>query len=233
MKMLARILAVSFAIASTVWAANPIVSVGPSGPPNAQEPSRDACWSEPPDFEGQIGSSEIISEFDFESEIANDFQLEVDATITHARWWGGYFNNNGCGDVLVATTWNLEFFDTDGCVPGNLLSEYVIPDYAGETLVYCQSGFYPIFTYEGAVSVPATANTRYWFVAQAGNHDYPPQVGRLSTAATTGCATVIRSVSFSWSDWYCCIFFDSSQEFECGVVPTKNTSWGAVKAIYR
>ena len=179
------------------WGANPVVSVGPSGPPHALAPSRDACWSEPADLEGLIDSSEIIGQYDLETEIANDFSLTTSEVITLARWWGGYWNNNGCADSRVAPTWNLEFFDDDGCVPGNLLAEYMIPDYAGETFVYCQGGFYPIFVYEGVVSFPVTANTRYWFVAQAGDHVFPPQVGRVATDRITGCDSTFRSVYFS------------------------------------
>ncbi len=235
MKMLARILAMSFVAAGTVWAMTPTMSVGPSGPPNVLDSNRDACWSEPPDLEGLIASSEILGQFGLETEVANDFHLESDETIVLARWWGGYYNNNGCGDALVATTWNLEFFDDGGCVPNNLLAEYVIPDYAGETFVYCQGGFYPIFVYEGAVSFPVAASVRYWFVAQAGDHTYPPQLGRLAAGGLTGCDSMFRSVYFSFPDWVIgeLVVFDASQEFECGVVPTKDTTWGAVKGIYR
>jgi hypothetical protein len=236
MKLLARILAMSFVAASSAWAMTPIMSVGPSGPPNVASSSRDACWSEPPDYNGLVASSEIIGEFGLETEVANDFRLGTDEIITLARWWGSYYNNNGCGDALAAATWNLEFFDTNACVPGNLLSEYVIPDYAGEAFVYCEAGTYPIFVYEGAISFPVAANTLYWFVAQAGDHPFPPQVGRLSAAIVTGCSSVFRSVYFSYPDWVVSdlpVIYDASQEFECGVVSTKNTSWGAVKAIYR
>ncbi len=187
MRMLVRILAMSFVAASSAWAMTPIMFVGPSGPPNIAGSSRDACWSEPPDLEGLIASSEIIGQYGLETEVANDFILESAETITLARWWCGYWNNNGCNDALVAPTWNLEFFDDDGCVPNNLLAEYVIPDYAGETFVYCQGGFYPIFAYEGAVSFPATASVRYWFVAQAGDHPFPPQIGRLAAGILTEC----------------------------------------------
>jgi hypothetical protein len=238
MKLLARILAMSFVAASGAWAMTPIMSVGPSGPHNTIDSNRDACWSEPPDLDGLIATSEIIGQFGLESEVANDFHLANDEIITLARWWGGYYNNNGCDDRSIPSTWNLEFFDDDGCVPNNLLAEYVIPDYAGETYVYCQGGFYPIFVYEGAVSFPVAAAVRYWFVAQAGDHPFPPQVGRVAAGSVTDCDSMFRCAFFSYPDWshgdgLPPIWYDASQEFECGVVPTKNTSWGAVKAIYR
>ncbi len=163
-------LALGIAFAAPVLAANPILSAGGGGQPNIVESGRNVCWSEPADLEGVIGSSEVIGQFDLETELANDFILTTDTVITLARWWGGYYDNNGCQDAHISPTWNLRFFDDGGCVPVNMLAEYVIPDYAGETLVYCQGGYYPIFQYEGAVSFPATANVRYWFVAQAGDH---------------------------------------------------------------
>jgi hypothetical protein len=218
-------------------AANATPTAGGGGQPNIVESGRNVCWSEPTDLEGLIGSSEVIGQFDLETEIANDFVLSSDATITLARWWGGYFNNNGCGDIHVAPTWNLEFFDDGGCTPVNVLVEYVIPDYAGETLVYCQGGFYPIFRYEGSVSFPATADTRYWFVAQAGDHPFPPQVGRVEAGFITGCPSGFRSIYFSHPDWTFIddIFMehDFSQEFECGETPTRHATWGDIKALYR
>jgi hypothetical protein len=229
-------LALGIAFAAPAFAANPTITAGGGGSPNIVESGRNVCWSEPADFEGLIASSEVIGQFGLETEIANDFILTTDTVITLARWWGGYYNNNSCQDSHVAPTWNLRFFDDGGCVPVNMLAEYVIPDYAGETLVYCQGGFYPIFRYEGAVSFPATANMRYWFVAQAGDHVFPPQVGRVAASSLTDCDSMFRSIYFSYPDWYYENWgwvYDASQEFECGETPTKGATWGAVKALYR
>ena len=78
------------------FAGNPTPYAGGGGPPVIVESGRDVCWSEPADLNGLIASSEVIGEFGLESEIANDFLLTTDATITLARWWGGYYNGNGC-----------------------------------------------------------------------------------------------------------------------------------------
>ncbi len=96
-------------------------------------------------------------------------------------------------------------------------------------------GYYPIFVYEGGVSFPVAASVRYWFVAQAGDHTYPPQLGRLAAGAIPDCLSMFRSICSSYPDWIFDGFveFDASQEFECGVVPTRSTSRVAVKGIYR
>ena len=236
-RFLTAMAAFSFGLTSPVFAANPTMTAGGGGPPNIPASGRNVCWSEPPDLNGLLDSSEVIGHFDLETEIANDFTLSPGATITLARWWGDYYSNNGCGDAHVATTWNLRFYDDTGCVPGDLLAEFVIPDYAGETFVACQQGSYPIFQYEGAISFSATAGSRYWFSAQAGDHPFPPQIGRLEAGHITGCDSGFRSIYFSYPDW---VFIDDvfethdfSQELECGATPTERGTWGAVRLLFR
>ncbi len=235
---LVAMIAAGVALAAPVLAANPTLTAGGGGTPNLVESGRNVCWSEPADLNGFIAGSEVIRTLGLESEVANDFTLTPDATIILARWWGGYMNTNDCDDTHVAQTWNLRFYEDTGCVPGNVLAEYVVPDYAGETFIACQGGWYPIFMYEGAVSFPVAANTRYWFSAQAGDHTFPPQVGRLEAGTIIDCPSGFRSAYFSFPDW---VFHDDviweehdfSQEFECGETPTKDATWGAVKALYR
>ncbi len=47
---------------------------------------------------------------------------------------------------------------------------------------------------------------------------------------------MFRSIYFSYPDWYYDNWYgayDASQEFECGETPTKDATWGTVKALYR
>jgi hypothetical protein len=190
------------------------------------------------DLEGLIASSEVIGQFALETEIANDFYLSSDATICLARWWGGYYNNNSCSDIGYATNWNLRFYDDGGCVPLSTVAEYLGAS-ANETNVYCQGGLYPIFVYQAGVSVPVTANTLYWFGAQAADHAFPPQVGRVASGGVVGCDSVFKSAYFSYPDWtpgidVFGVAFDASQEFEANCdTPTNSTTWGAIKGLYR
>ncbi len=239
MKKIAFVLALGFVLAGSALAVNPSLMAGGGGTQNIVNSGRDVVWSEPADLEGLIASSEVIGAFALETEIANDFYLTTDATLCLARWWGGYYNNNGCGDIGVATNWNLRFYDDGGCVPLSTVSE-TLGAFANETNVYCQGGFYPIFKYEVAVSVPVTANTLYWFGAQAADHAFPPQVGRVASGGVVGCDAVFKSAYFSYPDWtpgidVFGVAFDASQEFEAGNcgVPTNSTTWGAIKGLYR
>jgi hypothetical protein len=237
MKKFAFVLALSFVVAGSALAINPSLNAGGGGM-NVVESGRSVVWSEPANLDGLIASSEVIAQFGLETEIANDFFLTANNTITIARWWGGYYNNNGCSDIGIATNWNLRFYDDGGCVPLTTLSE-TLGAFANETFVYCQGGFYPIFKYEVATSVPVTGNTLYWFGAQAADHAFPPQCGRIASASVVGCDTVFKSAYFSFPDWtpgidVFGVAFDASQEFEnfC-ITPTEKTTWGAVKALYR
>lgn len=238
MKKFAFVLALSFVVAGAAFAANPaLMAGGTSGNHNVVASGREVCWSEPADLEGLIASSEIIAQYALETELANDFFLGVDNNITLARWWGGYYNNYGCGDIGYATNWNLRLYDDGGCMPQTTLSED-LGVFANETYIYCQGGFYPIFQYQAGVSWPIAMNTLYWFGCNTTDHIFPPQCGRVAALMITGCDTVFKSAYFSYPDWTPAIdvfgvAFDASQEFECGAVPTDNTTWGAIKGLYR
>ena len=239
MRMVALALVLSLVAAGGAFAINPSLTAGGGGT-NVQASGRDLLWSEPPNLDGLIASSEVIGSLGLVTEIANDFFLTSDGhTVFLARWWGGYWNNYGCGDIGYATNWNVCFYDDGGCMPLNVLSEYP-GSYSDETFVYCQSGVYPIFQYEACVAQPIVGNTLYWFSAQAADHTFPPQVGRVASAGIVACDTVFRSAYFAFPEWTPAIdvfgvTFDASQEFDmiCGSVPVQQTTWGAVKALYR
>ncbi len=219
MRNVALVLALSAVATGGALAVNPTVSGGGGGGTNVLNSDRDLIWSEPPDLEGLIASSEVIGQFGLETEIANDFYLTQDNTIGYARWWGGYYNNNGCGDIGAATHWNLRFYNDGGCMPLNVLSEMVNAP-AHEVFIYCQGGFYPIFEYESWVyTLEVSANTLYWFGAQAADHAFPPQCGRVASGGVVGCDSVFKSSYFSHPDWtpgidVFGVAFDASQEFE-------------------
>ncbi len=238
MRKVALVLVLSFVATGGALAVNPSLMAGGGGTQNVLNSGRDTYWSEPPDLEGLIASSEVIGQFGLETEIANDFYLTQNATVW-AVWWGGYYNNNGCGDIGVATNWNLRYYDDGGCVPLNTVSEG-LGAYANENFVYCQGGFYPIFRYTADVCCAVLANTLYWFGAQAADHAFPPQVGRVASAGVVGCDSVFKSAYFSYPDWtpgidVFGVAFDASQEFELGIcgIATQKTTWGAVKGLYR
>ena len=239
-RKIALVLALSLVVAGGALATNPTVSAGGGGETNVLNTGRNVVWSEPPDLNGLIGSSEAIGDIGLESEIANDFILPQDDFVTLARWWGGYYNGLGCGESAVGTNWNLRFYDDGGCAPGNVISE-TVGAFANETSVGCQSGSFPLFQYEvDCVNVPVVANTLYWFGAQCSNHVFPPQVGRLASAGVVNCTSVFKSAFFAFPDWVSAIDVfgvdvDFSQEFEditC-ITPTVKTTWGAVKGLYR
>ncbi len=223
-------------------AVNPSLRGGGGGAANILTTEREVVWSEPPDINGLIGSSEIIGQFGLTTEIANDFFVTSPTIWGSARWWGGYYNEAiGCGDHGVATTWNLRIYEDGGCVPANVFCEYPCAP-ATETSVGCQSGSYPLFEYyaQDVLCCQLEANTLYWFGAQACDHVYQPQVGRLASGGVVNCDTVFKSAYFSYPDWTPAIdvfgvAFDASQEFEntgC-ITPTEKTTWGSIKGLFR
>jgi hypothetical protein len=181
-------------------------------------------------------SSEIISEFGLESMVANDFVFDVDATITRCIGVGGY-HSWAPGDPEIHS-FNFKFYlDAEGR-PGDLLVEYlgVVPD---ETFLGNDGFGRPTYQYEYDVSVPVVANTTYWFVLQADDHDYPPQWGRQEALSIIGSQAMFWSPYFSYPEWTPVseiwdFAFDVAQSFECDVpVATELSTMGRMKLLYR
>ena len=207
-----------------------------SGPPAVLRGAKDAWWDEPPDLNGEVMSSEIISAFGLETEVANDFSSSSPTTIFEAVWWGEHMEYTQGGEPDV-TAFNLRFYDDAGGVPGSIVSEYLesIPT---ETIALGQGTYGAVFEYHAPVSV-AVGEGSYWFSVQACDHVFPPQWGRIAAGQVTGNQSTFRSEYFAYPDWTPAIdvfgvAFDCSQEFDCfNRVAVKPTSWGSIKGLYR
>lgn len=201
--------------------------------------SREVCWSEPVDLNDAKISSEIIGAFGLESELANDFVLSEAYAVSEAIGYGGYYNWVQ-GDPPV-TSYNWKFYDDGGCVPLNLIAIYSQPA-AAETFIGYDGYGYPTYKLEsGYIEVSVWPNSRYWFGLQAGDHPFPPQWGRQGTGmVVTGCDTMFKSAFFAYPDWTPAGDllggpYEAAQELECwGIgLPTQETSWGAVRGLFR
>jgi len=208
---------------------------GPGG--NPADIEREVLWLDNPDFAGGAGSSEVIGAFDLWTEIANDFILEMDATIRKITWWGRYWNQYD--GTPTGSGFNLRFYMDIECVPEDApFLECLLPgDDCCEALADGGDQFSQ-YVYEYCLDLPLAAGL-YWFVAQMADHDFPPQWGRLEADWEQNCASMFRSPYFSYPEWVTAsdIFepWDASQMFEdvCEPTAVENASWGAVKGLYR
>jgi hypothetical protein len=196
----------------------PVLSAGGGGDnPLPPDPAREVCFSQRPNLDGLIGSSEVIGALGIQSELVNDF-LVSGICVDNARWWGGYYTYVP-GDPLL-TSFNLRFYDDGGCVPNDVIAEYILCDNASETFIYDQSG-YPIYEYNYGVGCTVVPDNLYWFGVQGGDHPFPPQWGRLEAdGGVVFCDTVFKSTYFSYPDWTPAVevfgvTFDASQELFC------------------
>ena len=240
MKKFAFVLALSFVVAGAALAANPsLMAGGQSGTHNIVRSGRDVCWSEPADLEGMIASSEVIGVYALETEIANDFYfVTADNTVNLARWWGGYWNNYGCGDIGYATNWNLRFYNDGGCIPWThgcrvpgRLRERDVRLLPGR----CLSGL-PVLA---SVSVPVTAKRRSTGSARR----LPTTPSRRSAAVSppawsplaTPCSRApILPIRTGRRPSTCSVWRSTpARSSSAGIVPTNNTTWGAIKGLYR
>jgi hypothetical protein len=239
MNRLVLVLALSMVVAGLSTAAEPeILLPGPGGNPGGYD--REVLWLDNPDFSANTGSSEIIGEFALETEIANDFILEVDATVRKVTWWGTYWN--GYEGIPTGAGFNMRFYYDAGCLPEvSPYLEYLLPeDDCCETLAW-GGDQYAQYVYEGPFDIaqPLPAGL-YWFSVQMADHSFPPQWGRLGADMTQICDSAFRSEYFAYPEWVPApdVFgdlYDASQMFEDEYLPTatEDASWGAVKALFR
>ena len=238
MKKFAFVLALSLVVSGLSIAAEPeILMPGPGGNPAGYD--RTVLWLDNPDFDANAGSSEIMGEFGLESEVANDFILDVAATVQKVTWWGVYWNGLDT-DWPLLTGMNLRFYLDAGCLPEvNPFLEYLLPD-DNCCVDYAPGGDgLGDFIYEYCVEVPLDAGL-FWFSAQHGDHPFLGQWGRLGADQTQICDSAFRSEYFAYPEWVPApdVFgdlYDASVmiEDECIPTATENASWGAIKSMHR
>lgn len=197
--------------------ADPVMFRAGTGTPNPGQGDSRAIWSEPPDLNGTIWSCEQILEFGYESELANDF-IPTETRLTHVTWWGGFMDlQTPCDPGIPTPGFNLEFFETDGCFPGQMITNIVTTDFTEES-VGCQIGMYPLYKWGADVALDLHPGNRYWFCPEMVDHPYPPSAGRLASMQIVECPSVFRTAYYGYPYWtiacdlgWC---FEGSQEFE-------------------
>jgi hypothetical protein len=225
----------ALAAGSAVATGPPSLSSPATGGHNYVPGTRDVCWSEPADLADAKISSEIISMYGLESELANDFMLATDGEIALAIGYGGYYNWVA-GDPDI-TSCNWKFYSDGGCVPDQLMDIWT--GLGVQTFIGYDGFGYPTYKYEkNDIAFNGIANTLYWFGFQAADHPYPPQWGRQGAGQVTNCDTMFKSVYFGYPNWTPAGDvgpYDAAQEFGCPITPVAVhvTSWGAVKGLFR
>lgn len=248
MKKFAFVLALSMVVAGSTFAADPYLYVPATGfLPLERDPSGVVCWSQGPNINGWKVSSETIGAFGLESELAGDFLPSMSGYIDGVRFWGGYYNWLQ-GDPML-TSIDLTFYNDGGCVPTDIICQYVVAHNANETFVGFDGFGWPTYEYvtdPGDVCCGVSADVLYWLGVQGGDHPFPPQWGRQQAVDSQLCDAVFKSAYFGYFDWtpVCDLGVtapcDVSAELtcvtdpaDCGGVATEENSWGAIKGLYR
>jgi hypothetical protein len=236
MRTFSLALALSVVVAGLSGASEELTTFIPGPGGNPADIDREVLWLDNPDFDGNVGSSEIVEALGVVTEIANDFLLETEVTLEKVTWWGAYWCYDG---TPTGSGFNLRFYHDDGCLPEDApFLEYLLPgDTCGEE--YAEGGdMYAQYVYEYCLCEPLSPGL-YWFSAQMRDHVYQPQWGRQGADMTQGCDSAFRSEYFSYPDWVSApdVFgdeYDASQMFEdeCEATATETSSWGNVKGLF-
>jgi hypothetical protein len=238
MKNYAFVLAFSMVLAGLSMAAEPeILLPGPGGDPGGYD--REVLWLDNPDFSANTGSSEIIGEFALETEIANDFIVEVEVTPRKLTWWGTYWN--GFEGTPTGAGFNIRRYNDAGCIPEPTPTHECILVGNDCCEALADGGdMFSQYIYEHCGEGQQLAPGLYWISIQMADHTFPPQWGRLGADQTQICDSAFRSEYFAYPEWVPApdVFgdlYDASMmlEDECIPTATEDASWGAIKALYR
>jgi hypothetical protein len=141
----------------------------------------DIVWDNGPIDDTSNGlSSQFDTAYPFNSQVADDFQLQQDTMITDVHWWGAFWNP--AGSPVNPADFNIIFYADAGGMPTGAgmpdptptaLKVYTIPQVNG-----IPTGGTDEFEYDVVLPEPfqALANEIYWIAIQW-KGDYPPQWG--------------------------------------------------------
>lgn len=180
------------------YADGPILMSTRAGQPAPLPTTRDVLWSQPVDLNGSRISSELISSYGLESEVANDFSSPTDTRVTKVAWWGGSFNSDP--QDPPPTIFNIYFYSDNACEPDALLEEFLQVEPTITAAGDDGEGF-PTYKYETYVNVAITGGETYWVVVQADDHTYPPQWGWHQAGDVQGCTSMVLSDYFGYPTW--------------------------------
>lgn len=240
MKKLAFVFALSIFVAGVAMAVDPVsVMTGERLPVLPGAENRDICWSQTYNLNGYKITSEIIAMYGLESELASDFIVceSGDATITATTAWGGYYNWAG---EEPNPLFNLKFYDDYGCYPSDVAFFSFIGVAPTRAFIGYDGFGYPTYSYRYAGGPSVMGGALYWFGFQCADHTFPPQFGRQEAASFMNCDTMFKSAYFGYPAWTPAsalvgFAWDASSEIECTCGPsaTTETTWGAIKGLYR
>ena len=174
-----------------------------------------------------------------ETEVANDFMIEEHTYVLKVTWWGSYWN--GFEGSPKNRPFFLRFYQDGGRVPEAIpFLEVFTEAYFVEALAY-GGNLYSQFIYEACTPETLLSPGIYWLSIQMAEHAFPVQWGRLGADEIQSCDTCVRSEYFGYPEWTPVADaigspYEATQmiEDECaGWWPTKVTSWGAIRGLYR
>ena len=97
-----------------------------------------------------------------------------------------------------------------------------------------------IYEYHVQVEDHLVTPGHWWFAVQAASHPLPCKWGRLPSEFVQACDSVFKCDYFSYPDWIPAVDvlgvpYDASQAFHnvYNPIPVEETSWGAIKTLYR
>jgi hypothetical protein len=167
---------------------------------NRSVPPGILVWSQLPNCEGDIWSSQSDLVYPFDSKVADDFLFTSEpGAIGIARWWIGWWNP---GNYAAPSSFNIFIYNDLNCRPGNLVAQWNIPLADAHEDAGCLV-ILPSREYWAELNPPfqPVVNQHYWIVFQP-VLVYPPQTGMVTCTSQALCTARLDFPlnGYSWAD---------------------------------
>lgn len=136
---------------------------------------------------GGGASSQLDTVYPFDSQVADDFILGGNYTITGMTWYGVFWN----GSPITVPAWNLLIYNDDGSgvrPTGGPLDPTPTAILNSQEGVVFHNGVDQWST-DLTTTISLNAGTQYWVAIQA-EHTFPPQWGWSQSLSQTGATAV-------------------------------------------
>ena len=170
----------------------------PSG--NRSIPPGFLVWSQLPDCEGNVYSSQLDQTYPFDFKVADDFLFAASpGPITAVRWWLGYWNPDAVG---APTSFNILIYNDLACLPGNLVTSWNIPFANANEDAGCSLYFYSREFWASLVPAFNPVPGQHYWIAIQPVMIFPPQSGLMLSTAQNLCPAAQYFDPFTGPYWY-------------------------------
>ena len=183
----------------------------------------DVLWCQAPDDAGSGLASQIALDYPFEATVADDYITETD--ITMVEWWGVHWNYS---ELVDPDSFMIRVWSDDFCLPGVIEFEADVADYGVEGPATDRQRFW------ADITIPFAGDPHKWLSVQAVMFFTPyGQWGWSTSLDFNECDAVQMFPELGMYEFAPHDYIANAFCLYGGEVPTQESTWGAVKSLFK